>query len=286
MSWQDTAEQALDAMSTGQVMSGMLMGAVGVGISLYLVRERILPAWRGLEEPSPALPWQRLHVVLLFLIYLLAGEAVGLSLRLIYGDVAWTELGVMPSLVASLLVNALLAVGIWTLGLSFGGSAAVYGLQRPPNRSHVVRGVLMYVACVPAIYGASSLWMSLLHLSGAEVLPQVVSELVKEAAGYERWAVFLMAAVLVPITEEFIFRGFLQTWLVKSQGAFQGILMASVLFALLHGTTAFGPLLAISLAAGWARHATGSLWPAIVVHICNNAVAAILLFREAGSLGS
>jgi hypothetical protein len=59
-----------------------------------------------------------------------------------------------------------------------------------------------------------------------------------------------------------------------------GILITSVLFAMLHGTTAFAGLLVFALAAGVIRHVSGSLWPAIALHICNNAVTSIYLFTR------
>ena len=266
-------------MTTSTAIKGMLFGLVGIGISLFWVRTRLIPRWAVPLEPLPTLPWRPVHLLLLFVGYVLSSQAVGLALRLIYGDMDRGELGVLPTLVASMFVFLLLAVGIWALGSFLGARLDAYGLHRAPNRGHFLRGAHLYLVSWPAIFGASLFWMGFLFLVGADIAPQDVAKLVQSTASHERWAVFLMAAVFVPIVEEFIFRGFLQTWLVKTRGALPGILITSLLFALLHGTTAFGPLMVISLAAGFARHITGSLWPAIAVHMCNNAFATIMLFQ-------
>ncbi len=272
--------------SFGEVLVNMLLGLVGIGVSLYLMRGRLLPAWTVRDETAPDLPWNPLHLVLLFLVALLSSSAVGLVLHLTYGDVSWEELGAVPILVSSTVVTGLVAVGVWTLGQTLGAGSDAYGLQGAPNRRHVYVGLATCVACAPALFGASQVWSGLLHMIGEQVETQEVSELVQSAALHERWAVLLMAGVIVPILEEFLFRGFLQTWLVKAQGAAQGILLTGFFFALLHDISSFGPLLVIALAAGCIRHATGSLWPAIVVHIINNSLVTAWLFFGAGPLGS
>ncbi len=273
-------------ISFGQVVVHILLGLVGIGVSLYLMRGRLLPAWTVRNEPVPALPWNPLHLVLLFLVAVLSSNAVGLILRLIYGDIVWEELGAVPTLVSSMLVTGLVAVGVWTLGQTLGAGSDAYGLHKAPKRRHLVIGFVTCIACAPALLGAGEVWSGLMHLIGEQVETQDVAKLVQAAAMHERWAVLFLAGVIVPILEEFIFRGFLQTWLVKAHGAAQGILLTSFIFALLHGTSSFGPLLVIALAAGSIRYATGSLWPAIVVHIINNSIATGWLFYGAGPLGS
>lgn len=273
-------------ITLGEVLTKMLLGLVGIAVSLYLVRGRLLPAWTVRDETEVNLPWSPLHLVLLFLVFLLSSQAVGLILRLIYGDMIWEDLGVLPTLVASMFVTGLMAVGIWTLGQTLGAGPEAYGLHRAPNKQHFGKGLLIYVASVPALLGAGYFWGGLMHLVGEQVETQEVILLVQGAAMHERWAVLLIAGVMVPIVEEFLFRGFLQTWLVKTQGAVQGILLTSFFFALLHDISSFGPLLVIALTAGCIRHATGSLWPAIAVHIVHNSIITALLFVEAGVGGS
>ncbi len=277
---QEATEQVVESLSMEQALAALVIGVGGIAFSVHLVRSKLRPKWRGPEQGFAPLPWNPFHLILLFLIYVLSDQVVGLILRMLYGDIVWEELGVMPSLVASVFVNGLLAVGIWTLGVNLGAQPDAYGLQSPPTRRAFARGGLMYLFCFPALVGAYLLWPLFLTLLGGTVEPQAVAEMVRDSAIHERWAVFVLAALIVPVIEEFVFRGFLQTWLVRTQGPVPGILLASLFFALLHGTSALGPLVVVAMAAGWARHMAGSLWPAISVHICHNALTSILLFTN------
>ncbi|MGO0058489.1 lysostaphin resistance A-like protein [Brevibacillus fluminis] len=90
----------------------------------------------------------------------------------------------------------------------------------------------------------------------------------------------LMTGVLVPIAEEILFRGVIQTSLVKRWGAFWGIAISSVWFASVHIDIAlFVPLFTISLAIGYLRHRFNSIWGAIILHSLNNLVSVIFYFN-------
>jgi membrane protease YdiL (CAAX protease family) len=82
-------------------------------------------------------------------------------------------------------------------------------------------------------------------------------------------------ALAAPLGEELFFRGFAQPALARALGWTGAALVSGALFALLHldpvgflGLWEIGVLLAVL------RHASGSLWPAVVAHAVNNAVAA------------
>lgn len=88
-------------------------------------------------------------------------------------------------------------------------------------------------------------------------------------------------ALIVGLTpafcEELLFRGYLQTRLVKSFGPLGGILTASFLFALLHMD--FVHVLAVfplGLFLGWVTWRSGSLFPAMMGHFFNNAISVVL----------
>lgn len=73
------------------------------------------------------------------------------------------------------------------------------------------------------------------------------------------------------IFEELLFRGYLQTGLTRRWGAYGGILIASLLFAIFHldPVHASGVLL-IGVYLGWVYWASGSLIPAMLGHFFNN----------------
>ncbi|MCR8997069.1 CPBP family intramembrane glutamic endopeptidase [Brevibacillus laterosporus] len=92
---------------------------------------------------------------------------------------------------------------------------------------------------------------------------------------------FFMTGLFVPIAEEMMFRGVLQTYLVKKWGAFWGILIASFWFAIIHIDIAlFLPLFIIGLSLGIVRHRFHSLWASIILHSINNVVSVILSYQS------
>jgi hypothetical protein len=99
------------------------------------------------------------------------------------------------------------------------------------------------------------------------------------------WAFFLVTVVLAGATEELLFRGVLSRTLERTRlGFWGGAGLASAAFAILHTQYGVGGqivVFAIGMALAWIRASTGSLWPAIVCHSVNNAVA-LLVMRAIG----
>lgn len=92
------------------------------------------------------------------------------------------------------------------------------------------------------------------------------------------------AAVIAPLGEEIVFRGY---WLQRLQGWWGStiaIVASSLLFAVAHSwsaTEGAGVLVTQTLVMGvvlaWLRVASGSIWPAVFAHAANNALAISVL---------
>lgn len=100
----------------------------------------------------------------------------------------------------------------------------------------------------------------------------------REALHATAWAGLLLA----PWVEECAFRGVLQPALAAHVPMAGAIGISATLFALSHALYADAPLAlasvwALGLWFGWLRAHTGSLWPGILGHLLNNALAAITL---------
>lgn len=98
-------------------------------------------------------------------------------------------------------------------------------------------------------------------------------------SSYPWWVIafdFLGVAVLTPIWEEMIFRGLFFFILLRKSGFWPAAIISSVVFGVFHadiiGSTIFG------LVACYLTYKLGSLWPAVIVHIVNNAIASVLLY--------
>ena len=97
---------------------------------------------------------------------------------------------------------------------------------------------------------------------------------------------FLMAllalAVVPAFFEEAMFRGLLLRAALRRYGFAVSVLLTGLLFGLFHLDPHRMTVLALTgMLISWAAAAGGSLWPAIAMHLTNNALALILVNRPA-----
>ena len=90
--------------------------------------------------------------------------------------------------------------------------------------------------------------------------------------GANLWVLFLIVGVLTPIAEELFFRGALMGWMMLRRfPRWTVILLPALLFAVMHlNPVGMLPIFFLALLLGYLRWATGSLWPSVGLHICNN----------------
>jgi membrane protease YdiL (CAAX protease family) len=89
----------------------------------------------------------------------------------------------------------------------------------------------------------------------------------------------LLGGVAAPFGEELIFRGVLYKLLRERWGLWPGVLVSSLIFALVHGDIAVGVsafVLGIILALVFEY--SRSLWASVLVHVINNSVKILLLY--------
>lgn len=96
---------------------------------------------------------------------------------------------------------------------------------------------------------------------------------------YEYIVAFITLVIIAPFVEEIFFRGYLYSRLKKYLPTWVAIIMVSALFGIAHGqlnvaimTFVMGIFLCLL------RDLTGSLWPAITMHMIRNGVAFFFLF--------
>ena len=84
----------------------------------------------------------------------------------------------------------------------------------------------------------------------------------------------LVLAVTPALCEEILFRGYVQRQFERGTGVVAGIVLSGIVFGLYHlRLTQAIPLCVLGIYLAWLAWRTGSLWPAIVVHFMNNAIA-------------
>lgn len=93
------------------------------------------------------------------------------------------------------------------------------------------------------------------------------------------FAAVLVTVALVPaLCEEILFRGFVQSGLVRqAERPWAGVAAAALVFAIFHlDPWRFVMAAALGMFLGWLRQASGSLWPAILAHALNNVLTITL----------
>lgn len=232
--------------------------------------------WRH-DEPDPPgafpVPWGVLDAVGLVLWTIVAQVLVALPLGLLgYGG------DVLHAGVALVIVEAVTVAGA-LLWLRARGALSwrILGPLRP-RWSHVLLGVgvgvvgFVIATVVPEIFRRA--------VDAPPPPRQQVLEAVS-ASGSRAWLLIVVAALLAPVVEEFVYRGVLFQALRHRLGLWPGIGLSSLTFAFVHLELVGQPiaLAALLVLAAWfaaAFHRTGTLVVPVVGHMFFNGVAVAL----------
>ncbi len=195
---------------------------------------------------------------------LAAGELLGVKLA-----AARVAFACQAGLLATLILAAASLAG-WRRAKAF--------LELVPSRDGVVMAAAMAVPLVVLMWGVGIAWQLGGEWLGFEFgVPLNIQIARKSAAG------FLLVAGgalgFAPFCEEVLFR----SWLFEGVKAYLGVpaawVAAAGLFVAIHLSWAQAPqLLILALALQWVRRRYRSLWPAVVLHFCNNLITLAWLF--------
>jgi membrane protease YdiL (CAAX protease family) len=196
------------------------------------------------------------------------------------------------------LIGCQVATAAAGLGLAFAllardRAAAALGLAPPPRARDVAAAALL----APALFVAASavalrVALPVLIAEATARGPQVSRENAgafgRTLTGAPLLPTLVWGVVLAALTEELLFRGALYALIERLAGrlvphrvaALVAVTGAAIVFALLHGDLAGGvgivrvvSTLCLGLACGTARYVTGSVVPAVALHLVHNTVA-------------
>jgi len=233
-----------------------------------------------------------LYFVLQYVVGAVVGLLVGLTVGLAHGlrggeaMARLQALVVQPDVNAAMVILTLLITATVTLLLARRRWPALWPLAAPPGFGFAPpRQAGYYVAAIalglalPFLGGLLTQWFA----QGHEV-SQDIKQLGATASPALRIPLALLVVSLGPVVEELLFRGVLLSAAVRHLPPGTAAFLTAALFACVHLPDlgflwyALPNLLLLGLVLAWLRLASGSLWPAILAHAVNNALAVVSWF--------
>jgi membrane protease YdiL (CAAX protease family) len=196
--------------------------------------------------------------------------------------------------VAAMWTSVTSALGIGTvIGLGAAGTLGATSVPPPHGARVGLRGIawrhlLPILLLLPVVLLASEVDNVVKAVLPTPDVAQIVEQTQQELPTDTQLSLLetsIVAVGLVPVVEEWFFRGVLQQGLVASLGVPGGILVTALLFALGHGALGgispeawaayVAQTLVLGLVLGYVRHATGSLLASILVHMGINGLGVL-----------
>ncbi len=290
----DFAAQLRADWQNQQVLFATIMGGLilfyavmgGLGLVTLLV---LLVAWiggkpQGRRPRASWVPWGMLDIaeVVVVLVFLMVCLSVGASgVRQLVGT--WF---VSETLDAVLVVVAylLVAAGAVSLIVYRIGPGRPYwrllGLRLRNAAGQIGQGVVGYAVFVGLLI-AVVVATRLLGVDGFLPLARAPTELLTEARAPATLAVyFVLVAIIAPVVEEIIFRGFVYAGLRGTMKVLTAAILSALIFTSAHVTAPVGGLAVIALfgvVLAYLYERTGSLLPSMVAHSMYNSFVFFVL---------
>lgn len=152
---------------------------------------------------------------------------------------------------------------------------ATLGLYRPHGSA--VGAALLGVAGLNWLLTLAGEWQERVFPT-PEPLRQFFEDLLVYRGAADFTGLLLVLAVVPGICEEVLFRGFMQTGLVRLMGgAGRGVVLSALLFAAFHlDPWRFAGVFVLGLFLGLLVVRSGSLWPAVAGHALNNLLSIVV----------
>ena len=177
-------------------------------------------------------------------------------------------------------LNVCIAFGLWAvLGFREGSVVNFLGLRAKSPLRVIGLALLFLVAAYPGLLLMVVLTKALAHGSDEQMLVTLFRDEARDGHMRGTVMIFLSAALVAPMIEEFVFRGYFYATLKRYVGIGGAALLTSALFALVHVNLAslaalFYLALCLTLAYEW----TGSLLVPITMHALFNTASLVALY--------
>lgn len=272
----DTDTAFLESLTVSKVLTATLFVCGVLVLINWLIRNK---GFSALDSAPARVNKMRLRVPLLqlfiwvFLVSLtsyLVTQRFGKPLP-VYGQYILYSgmLAVQFSLICGILIVAY---------TNFHGRFEGFGLDFRTLLTDVKWAGVNYVAATPIIL--SCIWIvlcvgRLVYGSDFQMPKNESLEMLASVPIFLKIIVIFSAALVVPIFEEFLFRGLIQSTLrTHLHSPWLGILLTSLVFVVMHGHRAHWlPLMGLSVCMGYAYEKSGSILRPICIHVIFNSVS-------------
>ena len=138
----------------------------------------------------------------------------------------------------------------------------------PEVKSGTVKGLLLF----PAFFFIS-------YLVNA-VFP--VSLRVQKGVDVHSPSLFLLIVIIAPLTEELMFRGYIQEYFRERLTPEWAVIISALMFSFFHPFNLFPQVFVSGVFLSYVRESGGSILPGIVIHILNNLIGYLSALFAAG----
>ncbi len=155
----------------------------------------------------------------------------------------------------------------------------LFGFDRLSFLKIFFLGVGLLLAAFPLILASSAVVSSLMHTNPQKDSQPIVQLFERVAEPGKRIPIILLAVVVAPLAEEFVFRGFLYGVLKRYAGAVPALIFTGVSFALIHlHVPSLLPLFLLACVLTLAYELSGSLLVPMAMHALFNSVTLVGVF--------
>ncbi|WP_158885694.1 type II CAAX endopeptidase family protein [Rhodanobacter sp. L36] len=191
-----------------------------------------------------------------------------------------------PDIHAALIIAVLVGSALLTLWMAWKKWPRFWSMPDPPGFGFAMPNAsAFFIVAIALGIAAPMLGGAVTHvLAGDHPVSQDIQQLGAQAQIGTRVVLALMVATLGPIVEELLFRGLLLSALMRRWQVGWAVAVTSLLFVLIHlpglklQWYALPDLFLLALALSWIRLKSGSIWPAVLTHATNNALAMLAWF--------
>ena len=225
---------------------------------------------------TSAVPWRGGQVALGIVLVLLSLIPVtGISIGI--GALAGSYDEATTVWISVHLMALSIIVVVWRLGFHRRSVTPVQLLGLFVTEYPVVRAGLMALGVLGASLLFTVIYASVVDLFNSDVLspPEIDADIAFPGAAVI--LTFQAIALVTPLTEELFFRGFVFSGLTHRFGLVKAMLISAAFFSAFHvNVGVLVPVFVTGLLLAWLYHKTRSLWPCVLAHAGQNALAVAL----------